>query len=409
VTGRPAGVRDDAEVTAVLGAARRAAAGRGVEVVADTDALAALMVESAQARRLLAMAGADIRLLQARLAARDDGPAAEPSPSGAPPPPLGNSLDAALQAARRAAERQGSSEATAADLLEGLLSVRTSAAGRALTEAGVDQRALADARARTGQRSPATPRSRGPGAAWTAWIVIRTLVIGLFGLVSGLLGFFGTRLATVVFLPGVLTLIGLRATIGRLCGLPVRHGGLMTTLGGEVEIGGDRRRHGGRASVRLLPHLLLVAIGAVMLTTYLLQLATLGVSPLPLASASPQVLLGEDVGEPVILSAVTTYGPVDLLRLWTGVACWFCAGPAYANVHAGRRELAQVVAKGRAGRGAARLLRWATAPLEWVSRVLAVFDEAVSWVGGNVLLASGGVTLLTLFVVERRLIELLFG
>jgi hypothetical protein len=408
VTRRPAGVRDDAEVTAALGAARRGAASRGVEVVADTDALAALMVESAQARRLLAMAGADIRLLQVRLAACDDSPAAEQSPSG-PPPPLSGSLDAALRAARQHAGRHGSAQATAADLLEGLLSLKTSAAGRALTEAGVDGRALADARARTGQRKQATPRSRGPGAAWTVWVVVRTLVVGLFGLIKGLLGFFGTRLATVAFLPGVLALIGLRATIGRLLGLPVHHGGLMATLGGEVEIAGDRRRHGGRASIRLLPHLLLVAIGAVMLTPYLLQLVTLGVSPLPVASASPQVLLGEDLGEPVILSAVTTYGPVDLLRLWTGVACWFCAAPAYDNVDAARRELAQVVAKGQPGRYAARLLRWATAPLAWASRVLAIFDEAVSWVGGNVLLASGGVTLLTLFIAERRLIELLFG
>lgn len=53
-----------------------------------------------------------------------------------------------------------------------------------------------------------------------------------------------------------------------------------------------------------------------------------------------------------------------------------------------------MVARGQHGRGPARLLRWATAPLELASRVLLVFDEALSWVGGNLLLASGGVTLL---------------
>jgi hypothetical protein len=254
----------------------------------------------------------------------------------------------------------------------------------------------------------AVPRER-LGGLGTAWVLVRALAGGLFGLVRGLLGFFGTRLATTVFLPGVLTLIGLRAMIGRLHGLPVQHRGLLSVVGGEVEIGGDRRRHGGRASIRLLPHVFLVLIGAVMLAPFLLQLVTLGVAPVPAVSASPEMLLNDDLGWPVVLSAVTTHGPVDLVRLWVGVACWFCAAPGYANVRAGRLELGQVVAKGQRGRGAARLLRWATAPFELASRVLLVFDEALSWVGGNVLLASGGVTLLVLALAERRLIELLFG
>jgi hypothetical protein len=264
--------------------------------------------------------------------------------------------------------------------------------------------------AASGPTRRAARRRRLDGLA-TVWVVVRALAVGLFGLVRGLLALFGTRLATAVFLPGVLTLIGLRATIGRLHGLPVRHHGLMSVVGGEVEIGGDRRRHGGRASVRLLPHLFLVLAGAVMLAPSLLQLATLGVVPIPAVSASPELLLGDDadIGWPVLLSAVTTHGPVDLVRLWVGVACWFCAAPGYANVRAGRLELAQVVAKGQRGRGAARLLRWATAPLELASRVLLVFDEALAFVGGNLLIASGGVTLVVLVVVERRLIELLFG
>jgi hypothetical protein len=266
-----------------------------------------------------------------------------------------------------------------------------------------------------GQGAQAARPARGTarrdrlGGLGTAWVLVRTLAGGLFELVRGLLAFFGTRLATTVFLPGVLTLIGLRATIGRLYGLPVRHRGLMSVVGGEVEIGGDRRRHLGRASIRLLPPLFLVLVGAVMLAPFLLQLVTLGVAPVPAVSASPELLVGDDLGWPVVLSAVTNHGPVDLVRLWLGVACWFCAAPGYANVRAGRLELAQVMAKGQGGRAAARLLRWVTAPLELASRVLLVFDEALSWVGGNVLLASGGVTLLVLAIVERRIIELLFG
>jgi hypothetical protein len=48
-----------------------------------------------------------------------------------------------------------------------------------------------------------------------------------------------------------------------------------------------------------------------------------------------------------------------------------------------------------------------TAPLQWVSRLLKVFDDAVLWFGGNVLIASGGVTLLVLFVAELRFIAFL--
>jgi cytochrome c biogenesis protein CcdA len=98
---------------------------------------------------------------------------------------------------------------------------------------------------------------------------------------------------------------------------------------------------------------------------------------------------------------------LDLVRLWTGLACWFCAAPGYDSVKTARQELTQAVTHQRRAAGLARVGGWIMAPFAWAARALYVFDNAVTWIGGNVLIASGGITLLALFVIERRIIMLL--
>jgi hypothetical protein len=437
--GRSARVGDAEEIVAAVEWARCVAAARGAEVVTDTDALAGLLVTSARTRQFLADAGVDPARLEKQLSADDVGARQEATAaSKVYVPPHSQYLLAALEGARRRAARRGSSLATATDLLEALAGLSGCRACEVLVSAGADPARLSRIGSRSRSISTVPPHAYehagndgdgGPrdvagvvaaperrtrtrailSLARMAWDVARPLGKVPFGLVRGWLGFASDRIATLVFLPGVLALIGLRAVIGRLHGIPVAHGNLLTAFRGEMEIAGDRRMHWQRASIRLLPHLLLVAIGAVLLTTYMVQLVALGVSPLPAVTASPEVLVSKDLGWPVAQSALATYGPLDLLRLWTGLACWFCAAPGYANIKAGRQELAQAVAKHQRAAGLARAVGWATAPLQWVSRVLGVLDEAVNWLGANVLIASGGITLLILLIIERRIIAFLLS
>jgi hypothetical protein len=139
------------------------------------------------------------------------------------------------------------------------------------------------------------------------------------------------------------------------------------------------------------------------------QFVALGISPLPVVTASPEVLASRDLGWPIAHSALLVSGPLDLVRVWTGLACWFCAAPGYANVKAARQELAQAVAQQPRAAGVARVGGWITAPFAWAAAVLGVPDEAATWIGGNVLIASGGITLLGLLVIERRIIALLLA
>jgi hypothetical protein len=332
-------------------------------------------------------------------------------------PPPSAQLQAALEGARRRALQRGASLASPADLLQGLAGLTGAPAADLLAGSGANYRNPAPPRLRPQPAGPGEfgadtarqrePRRRLAHVTKRSWQLAAPAGKGLFGLLKTLLQVTADILATLVFLPGVLTVVGLRGVIGLLHGLPVTHGNLLGSFGGELEIAGDRGRHWHRASILLLPPLLLVGIGAILLTSYLVQFVVLGVSPLPAVTGSPQLLVSEDLGWPVALSALTTYGPLDLVRLWTGLACWFCAAPGYANVKAGRQELAQVVTKRQRGAGPACVVAWITAPLQWASRLLKVFDDAVTWFGGNVLIASGGITLLVLLIAERRLIEFL--
>jgi hypothetical protein len=410
-------VSDDREVVEALDWAERAAAARAADVVTDVDALAGLLATSASARQLLADAGVDLARLRERLAADTGEPQDAVTETWVFVPPPSAHLQAGLEGARRRALRRGASLATPADLLQALAGLTGASAAELLAGTGADSRHPAPPRPRPQPAGPGDlggviAQRREPGRRLVrvtkrSWQLATPAGKGLFELLKTLLQTTSDSLATLVFLPGVLTLVGLRGVIGLLQGLPVTHGNLLGSFGGELEIAGDRRRHWQRASILLLPHLLLVGIGAVLLTSYLVQFAVLGVSPLPAVTASPQLLVSKNLGWPVTVSALTTYGPLDLVRLWTGLACWFCAAPGYVNVKAGRQELAQVVSKRRRGAGLARVVAWMTAPLQWVSRLLKVFDDAVLWFGGNVLIASGGVTLLVLFVAELRFIAFL--
>jgi hypothetical protein len=240
------------------------------------------------------------------------------------------------------------------------------------------------------------------------WDIAWTGLKGVGGAVRSLLLIASTQAAMAVFLPGLLAIIGLRGLLAQLYGLRVLHRNMQTVFGGELEIGGDRRLHGERASILLFPNLVLVLFGVVLLTPFLVRFVVLGVSPLPAVTASPEILVSRDLGAPEIISAIVANEPLDLLRFWTGIACWYCAAPGYRNVRTGRQELAQVVTKGQRHAGAASILRWATAPVELVARILGVFDDAFTWLGANVLIASGGFTLFALLIIERRVIELIF-
>lgn len=207
---------------------------------------------------------------------------------------------------------------------------------------------------------------------------------------------------TLIAAPGLLALIGARAAVARLLGREVRHDDWTETLGGRLYV--DPHPHGWRAAaLGLVPALLLAVVGCGLLWPTAVDLQVLGISPTPLATSDP-ALLTDDRANSAVAEVLLTSSFGDLLRIWTGAACWFCVAPELAVLRTVRRELTSA----DRARPAAVLLRLVLVPVIALRAMAAVVDEAALWFGLNVFIGAGGLSILCMLLVESAAVRLAY-
>lgn len=227
---------------------------------------------------------------------------------------------------------------------------------------------------------PAGGKSRAPCLV-RLW---HSLLIGL-----------STPVVTFVFIPGVVAVIALRTVLAQLLGHTIRHERFATHVGGEIQL--SRNLTGWSATAfGLLPPLLLAMLGALLFLPTLVNLELLGISPLPAGTSDPTVFGSARLGATVIPSAIATLSPGALLACWAAGACFYCAAPDYAVLSLVRTELNGV----DRAQTVARVLRVALMPVMIIAKLLSLLDQIALWFGLNVLIASGGVTIFGMLLLE---------
>jgi len=232
---------------------------------------------------------------------------------------------------------------------------------------------------------------------------LRLVLAPFLYLVSGLSAFLtavSTMTATLVFLPGILCLIGARALVANLCGVSVRDEEFMTILGSRTRIRGHATRWR-RVAVLLGPYGACLLLGALLLTPYLVRVQVLGVPLLPVVGSNPRAVAGKE-GEGVLFANLLfTYDGWDIARIWTGVACWFCCAPPYETMKEVRTTLRLIAHSHTKRRWVAAALARVSTPLVAATRVFSVFDAALVWLGGNAFIASGAISFIALLAAEH--------
>ena len=204
-----------------------------------------------------------------------------------------------------------------------------------------------------------------------------------------------TWIINALLLPGIVALYGLRLIVADMVHTKVETMAIFSKVGGEPALPAGAGRWA-RVAVLLVPHVLLFIIGTLLLAPLFVRFAALGVQPLPQLHAEPQAMLSGDAGWRILGDIFVSNSTLTFLKLWTGLACWYVSAPGYKLVADSRRLLQEISRENKNGRRAAHRLRQALAPVAFGLRVLAIFDEAMLWLGGNMLLATGGVTVLIL-------------
>jgi hypothetical protein len=216
--------------------------------------------------------------------------------------------------------------------------------------------------------------------------------------------------------PGLVTRLGTRVLLAKLLRVRIVHSEFPTEPGGAYRVL-DRTTPWRRILLELGPAAVALVVGAVNLLPTLITSRTTGVSPLPSLSRDPAAFVGVDPGFGVLAEAVVWRGTAGFLQLWIGMAAWYCALPSPKQIRTARRALlgrgrptlsdAQIA--GARPRAVAVSLAAALLPLYVVSRLLDVVDRVGLWLGFNVYLASGGVTLLGLCVVAASGVDRLLA
>jgi hypothetical protein len=225
-----------------------------------------------------------------------------------------------------------------------------------------------------------------------------------------------TRLVTLLAFPGLITRLGTRVLLAKLLRVRIVHSEFPTEPGGAYRVL-DRTTPWRRVLLELGPAAIALVVGAVNLLPIIITSRTTGVSPLPSLSRDPAAFVGADPGVSVLAEAIVWRGPAGFLQLWVGMAAWYCALPSPKQLRTARRVLVghgqrtpsdPEMASARP-RALAVLLAGALLPLYVVSWLLDMVDRVGLWLGFNVYLASGGVTLLGLSVVAASGVDRLIS
>jgi hypothetical protein len=225
-----------------------------------------------------------------------------------------------------------------------------------------------------------------------------------------------TRLVSLLAFPGLVTRLGTRVLLAKLLGVRIVHSEFSTEPGGAYRVL-DRAPPWRRVLLELGPATVALVVGAVNLLPILITSRTTGVSPLPSLTRDPAAFVSHDPGFGVFAEAIVWRGAIGLLQLWIGMAAWYCALPSPTQLRTARRQLtgrdrrAQVDAHAAPARPRWLALSLATAllPLYVVAKLLDMVDRVGLWLGFNVYLASGGVTLLGLTAVATGAVDRLFS
>jgi hypothetical protein len=225
------------------------------------------------------------------------------------------------------------------------------------------------------------------------WFWLRQAVLLLGRFIRGYLRWQGSVLTVVVFAPGAVALMGVRVWVARLCG--VDHHASLRRWPSDVGSASDDALASTpwrRVAVRLVPHAVLLVIGALLLGPALVRFQLLSTSPLPTLTRDPGLLLRGDDVLPANAVDLVLVGLVDLAVVWAGVSAWFWATPTLDLLRASRADLA-VAANAGSHRIAARVVRAILGPPQAVLYVLRPVDEVATWTGLNVLIGTNGIAL----------------
>jgi hypothetical protein len=381
-------------------------------LVTDLDLLDAL-TRDPQVDHLLARAGVDTAALRQRVVEHADRqPTLAATTAAGANLTYSHGANAVLAAARQLGRAAGSA-AEAADILEALAAADEGVARLLLIEAGASASVI-----RAARPAPLIPAQHQPVPSTTPAPappqprlnrVSRGAAVrgGAVGIAAGLAVVLrrnaertGGLITVAVFFPGMVALVGLRVYVARLVGLPYRV--RFRRWPGEVELypEDDEGPTAGwrRIAVRLVPHTLVLVLGTIIMTPYLVQFALLSTVPIPVLAHDPQTITSGSLISTVFINAVSIYGPGDMLRLWTGISMWFWAAPAYELVRASRDDLAQSDLAGP--RLIRRLVRGLLLAPQLFLRALKPVDEAAILLGSNVIVATAGVSLVLIFIAE---------
>jgi hypothetical protein len=178
------------------------------------------------------------------------------------------------------------------------------------------------------------------------------------------------RIATLVFLPGVVLRLGLHRVLAGPLGLEVAHSSFGFSLGGELEVAGSPR------SARRLIGITALAswgVGTICALPMVVRIQAFDVAPFPRFSRADEALSSHDLTTSSLASDIWAHhGTRNLVTAWVAVGAIFMTARAL-----------QDYSVNAASDGGRRTV------LGTLAATLASIDAVLGWLGANVFICSG--------------------
>lgn len=207
--------------------------------------------------------------------------------------------------------------------------------------------------------------------------------------------------------PALFTIIGTRRLIGILARKNIWTRRNLQTLGGEPVMP-DHMGYWLRIWVLLAPFILLGTLGSIMTLPIVLRLAV-GVMPTQDMLVTPFSLFGDSLQNNIFIYGLRQNSPTEFLTNWFGLTFLYLSLPPHHQIHDARLSLHWLASHRVRTRQLAAVMHQMTAPIEFLSDKLGRFDSWMSWLGGNILLASGGIIVMGFFIITFKLAKLILG